>query len=101
MWCCLLAHWLLCYLLSLLLHLSPAATLSVARSYSGEVVFEDGKRWALQRRERPKILLGSDGRPTHLFNGVCPPNNTEQGLTDPAGHCFTMVQEIVHAGWHA
>ena len=26
----------------------------------------------LSTRERPKLMLGPDGTPTHLVNGVCP-----------------------------
>lgn len=63
-------------------------------AYDSVVQFEDGSCWTLYKRERPKILTNNKGVPTHLYNGVCPPGSNEEGLKDPHGHCFTMVQKI-------
>jgi hypothetical protein len=47
----------------------------IYRAYNTTVFTEDGKSAVFQRRERPKLLFGADGEPTHLFNGVCPTPN--------------------------
>jgi hypothetical protein len=35
----------------------------------------DGSVVQMSTRERPKLLFGADGEPTHLYNGVCPTPN--------------------------
>ena len=62
--------------------------------YGGWIQFDDGTGWKASRRERPKMLLDANGRPTHLYSGVCPPNTAFKGESDPNGHCFTMVQKV-------
>jgi hypothetical protein len=39
-------------------------------AYDGWVQFGDGTGWMASRRERPKLLLDADGRPTHLYSTV-------------------------------
>ena len=44
----------------------------------------------LVRRERPKLLLGPDGKPQWLYNGVCV-NETGRGERQ----CFTFGQRVM------
>ena len=65
-----------------------------AVAYGNEMKFDDGSTIVLQRRERPHLLLGEDGAPLFLYNGVCPFGNVYgKGGTQP-NHCFTTVQKI-------
>ena len=72
--------------------------------YSGHVELADGSSLgALQRRERPHLLLSAAGVPTHLYNGICLADGYGQSAKQP-GHCFTFVQKISPgpgAGAHA
>ena len=65
-------------------------------AYTNVLTFVDGTpSLQLDRRERPHLLLGDDGQPTHLYNGVCPRGSSYNGPAAPgAGHCFTAVQPI-------
>jgi hypothetical protein len=44
----------------------------IYRSYNTTVRTVDGKTTVFGRRERPKLIFDTAGRPTHLFNGVIP-----------------------------
>ncbi len=48
---------------------------SARRSYFNTANVSDGSVVQMSTRERPKLLFGADGEPTHLFNGVCPTPN--------------------------
>jgi hypothetical protein len=66
-------------------------TLGSAPAYNFTVRFSDGSNTTFRRRERPHLVLDPDtGAPTHLINGVQPP----QGL-QPAGgqgdYAYTIV----------
>ena len=54
-------------------------------AYTSLVQQDDGTTVHLARRERPKLLLGADGRPEVLYTGACPPGS---------GLCFTHAQAI-------
>ena len=62
--------------------------------YTSTVPLTNGSTMELLRRERPKLVLDSMGRPLHLFNGVCPIGSHQAGPGDPGGHCFTMRQSV-------
>jgi len=66
-------------------------------AYTGEIQFanQPDTTFVASRRERPKVLIDpTTGRPSHLYSGVCPENTSYSGVSDPNGHCFTMVQKI-------
>ena len=44
------------------------------------VTFNDGTTEVLRRRERPQWVLGPDGHPSHLMNGVLPAKDSHFGL---------------------
>jgi hypothetical protein len=48
---------------------------------------------SLWRRERPKIMFDSNGKPTHLWNSADPGNVNNRGWTQ--SRAFTMVTEIL------
>ena len=61
-------------------------TTLVAKAYNATLSWDDGKSVAVAQREEPKVLLGSDGQPTHLIN-VC---------TKPSiAHSFVCIQPIL------
>lgn len=60
-------------------------------AYGGDVATRGGGTLRLQRRERPHLLLGADGSPTHLTNGV-----VEVGA-DPPDRSYTLVQPLATA----
>ena len=67
-------------------------------AYNNILSFAGGSKLELDRRERPHLLIGSNGIPTHLYNGVCPCKSSYNGPATPGGgHCFTAVQPIVTA----
>ena len=49
---------------------------------------------SLWRRERPKVMFDSSGKPTHLWNSA-DPGNTNKGWTQ--SRAFTMVTEILES----
>ena len=53
-------------------------TTSTVEPYSFTIKHDDGTTGLLATRERPKLLFGTNGEPTHLYNGVAPM---------PAGGC--------------
>lgn len=55
-------------------------------AYNATITFTNGLEMRLHRRERPKVLLDSDGAPAFLYNGVCGVNVNSD--------CFTFVQAI-------
>lgn len=64
--------------------------------YGTVINFADGSSTTTPTRERPKLVFGADGEPTHLFNGVvdnmpvCPPwwcSHCKQ----VANHTYTLV----------
>ncbi len=69
-------------------------------AYHGLIEFSDGTSMCMKNRERPHLLLDKvSGRPTHLYNGVCPEsgygNHTApKGFGNGSDHCFTFVQRI-------
>jgi hypothetical protein len=46
------------------------------RCYNTSIALTDGTTLEVRRRERPKLLMDSTGRPTHLYNGVIAPTET-------------------------
>eukprot|EP01052_Picozoa_sp_SAG31_P037933 SAG31_NODE_4979_length_2823_cov_1.415198_1_plen_803_part_01 len=61
-------------------------TTLLARAYNATLSWDDGKAVVMAQREEPKVLLGSDGQPTHLIN-VC---------TKPSiSHSFVCIQPIL------
>ena len=59
--------------------------------YSSTIEYADGSPpEVFPRRERPALLLDASGFPTHLFNGVKPPNASYKGK------CFSYVQATAH-----
>ena len=67
-------------------------------AYSGHVQLTTAGKTlgTLQRRERPHLLISTDGVPTHLYNGVCLEGGFDDNVSRPE-HCFTMVQTIATA----
>jgi hypothetical protein len=57
------------------LTLSFTPTRPPRRSYFNTANVSDGSVVQMSTRERPKLLFGADGEPTHLYNGVCPTPN--------------------------
>ena len=78
-------------------HVSPVAPYTVRSER------QDGTVYHYCRRERPQVLLGPDGHPTHLFNGALlrgeqpfRPNVSCPGHADN-GNCGTQKSvTIVH-----
>lgn len=65
--------------------------------YTSVLDFGDGSHLGLIKRERPHLLLGEDGYPTHLYNGVCPNGNNESLNGTQPEHCFTAVQPVARS----
>lgn len=69
-------------------------------AYHGLIQFTDGSSMCMKNRERPHLLLDKvTGRPTHLYNGVCPEtgygnHKAPKGFGNGSDHCFTFVQRI-------
>ena len=62
---------------------------SITRAYNTTVHFADGTPpISFVSRERPKLLLDQQGRPTHLSNAVQPP---QAGAGPDAGVTHTLV----------
>ena len=75
-------------------HFSPV------QPYSTAVELEDGTRFITPTRERPKLLFGADGEPTHLLNGAV--RDMESCLPHWCSHCkmqsqhtFTLVTPLL------
>lgn len=45
---------------------------SCVQPYFNTANVSDGSVVQMSTRERPKLIFGPDGEPTHLINGVCP-----------------------------
>lgn len=60
----------------------------ITRCYNTTVFLEGGGSQAFVSRERPKLILGPDGRPTHLSNAVQP---LQSGAGADAGVTHTLV----------
>ena len=56
--------------------------------YSSTIAYSNGSTEVFTRRERPALLFDAAGNPTHLYNGVQPPNETWHG------HSYSYVQAI-------
>ena len=56
-------------------------------AYSNTLGLIDGSTLQLTRRERPQVLLGEDGRPTFLYNGVGAPKGQNPST-------FTFAQKL-------
>ena len=67
-----------CKILSFLCTLSPPA----------QVHLEDGSAVSFVSRERPKLVMGDDGRPAYLSNAVQPP---QAGAGADAGVTHTLI----------
>jgi sucrose-6-phosphate hydrolase SacC (GH32 family) len=63
----------------------PDGKTLIAKAYNATLSWTDGKTKVMAQREEPKVLLGSDGQPTHLIN-VC----TKPSIT----HSFVCIQPI-------
>jgi len=61
-------------------------TLHPHNAYGHTIEMVDGTTWSCTRRERPKLILDDEGRPTHLLNGV--------GISTTTDRTFTFVQPI-------
>ena len=61
-----------------------------AYAMAADYVGGDGDAPPLVRRERPKLLMGADGQPRWLYNGVCL-SETGRGQRQ----CFTFGQQIL------
>jgi len=55
-------------------------------AYNSTVIFTDGSVITFNRRERPHLLINSQGEPTHLFTGVQQHSNND--------YIWTHVQPI-------
>jgi hypothetical protein len=58
-------------------------------TYNTTVLYEDGNSVTYSRRERPEMLLGEHGEPTHLITGV-----VEQGGAGQHDRSWTLVQPV-------
>ena len=58
-------------------------------AWGSEVKFTDGTRASFARRERPHLILDTEGNPMHLVSGVQP-----GGVT--ADYSYTLVQPTTH-----
>ena len=66
-------------------------TYSGPDSYNTTVVYEGGTVVTFSRRERPELVLDSEGNPTHLITGV-----TETGgRGGQSDRSFTLVQPVL------
>ena len=78
-------------------HFSPV------QPYTTRVELEDGTSFITPTRERPKLLFGADGEPTHLLNGAvrdmesCPPHWCSHCKME-SQHTFTLVTPLLAAG---
>ena len=52
---------------------------------TGVTMMTSGKKLWMLRRERPKLLMDTDGKPTHLFSGAIAPCNYHNGDCSPHG----------------
>jgi len=59
-------------------------------AYTTSVRETGGLNDTFARRERPKLMLGSDGEPTVLFTAVCP----KQERRDGGPQCWTHAQPV-------
>ena len=53
-------------------------------AYTDELALTGGGSYKLRRRERPQLMMGADGQPRYLYNGVMP----------ASGNAFTFAQEL-------
>ena len=67
-------------------------TYSGPDSYNTTVVYEGGTVVTFSRRERPELVLDSEGNPTHLITGVTEKTGGRGGQSD---HSFTLVQPVL------
>jgi hypothetical protein len=59
--------------------------------YSSTINYTNGFSEVFTRRERPALLFDENMNPTHLYNGVQPPNESYSG---PNSHSYSYVQGI-------
>ena len=71
-------------------------------AYNNRVQLTNGQEWVLNRRERPKIILGKDGEITHLLNGVSLPGVANEcgPYSGAQDHVFTFVQPVATTRLH-
>lgn len=78
-------------------HFSPL------QPYGTTVTLEDGTSFITPTRERPKLLMGADGEPTHLLNGAvrdiesCAPHWCSR-CKEISQHTFTLVTPLLAGG---
>lgn len=68
-------------------------TLSLQPAYSSTVQFDNGQTLKMKRRERPQLVFDPvSGRPTHLINGVQPPQS-DGGQEDKT---YSLIVPLVY-----
>jgi hypothetical protein len=73
---------------------------SPLQPYTTTVTLTDGTSFITPTRERPKLLFGADGEPTHLFNGAvrdiqtCAPHWCSHCKME-SQHTFTLVTPLL------
>jgi hypothetical protein len=62
---------------------------------TGVTMMTSGKKLWMLRRERPKLLMDTDGKPTHLFSGAIAPCNYHNGDVGCSPHGTARSGTIV------